>query len=213
MSDDSTNTAEAPQETPAVEAEKAERPKAVVVGKEIWRNTTRARVYYIQTDRHGRETTKFVTGGKEFTISAVDVQIAIDRLSDPKRSPFVNGTLKRVDARVADPEQPEEEQEAQGKTPLPEGHDPATVLEDGDLRKLLAKTGMAFHTAVKKLNEAQARRFLEIVEENEDGNVSVKQAEFVKQYVVDTFRVSRTNTSSQEAVEAQRGTPAGISND
>lgn len=145
---------------------------------EIWETTTRGGVWIIQiVDKHGTQKPKRIKGkpGYRVRITQADREASGMKFSEPKDDPFLNGTLKRVDAPV---ETVKEE--------IPD-YDAEQALSDADLLVLFASSGNAFQSKVKKLNERNARRLLAIGEENAEA-VTTAQREFLDTYIVETYR-------------------------
>lgn len=152
-------------------------------GEEVWVNTLGGRLWYTVTDAKGKERTVHARPDQQFRISTDDRELNSSNHADPKNDPFLNGRAKRVDERA------EEE--------LPEEYDAEQALTDKDLLLLLAKNGMAFQSAVKKLDERNARRLKALVEAD-DTTATVPQLNFVTQWVADQFRHGGQTSTGKE---------------
>lgn len=144
-------------------------------GIEVWETTTAGGVWFVTVDARGIEKDKRIKGpsGYRFKISTLDREHNHGIYVDPKDDIFLNGTFKRVDVGVAD---------------MPEEYQTDQALSDADLADLLLKSGNAFHSAVKKLTERNARRVLEMVTA-ENTTASVAQSSFVAQWVDSTYHI------------------------
>lgn len=181
---------------------------AVPEGVEAWKNCNDGVVAYRFYDQGGREVIRQVPGGQVFRLTAVARQMIEDAFIRQENNIFANGTLKRVDNRIAAPaddradvidgadvDVPVED----GKTTLPVGYDEEQAMDVEDLRKIFEKNGNAFQSAVKGLSEGRARRLLALSLE-EDSTVTVKQSRFLEEYVSSTFQHGK---SSRTVVEMQ----------
>lgn len=158
--------------------------KPVPVGKERWKNTRRSAAWIETTDpRTGNVRQQRINGHAEFEISPFDVERMISNLADRDRSAFLSGVFKRVDNRIADPEDTPEIQDEKQHTPLPEGYDPEKVLDEDEIAKILDKNGFAFQSAVKKLTHPQVRQLAEIMKDADEDKVSVAQQRFLGDYI------------------------------
>lgn len=121
-------------------------PKARA-GEEIWETTTEGRVWVTSTDDRGKERAVAVGGkvGQRLRIASLDREICQDRILDDTSDPFVNGLLKRIDA----------DQNADERTASQQ------ALSTEELMSIFDKTGNAFQSAVRKLNELNVRRLRE----------------------------------------------------
>lgn len=178
--------------------------KKALPGEEIWKNTMEGPLYYFTTDQNHKRTTRSVRGNQTFIISAHDRELNSDQVSREERDPFRNGRLKRVDDRVAPAGTEPAEAEAEGKTALPEGHQADQALERDELVKLFEKNGMAFQTAVKKLDERNVRALVALGE-SEEVDPSQKQAEFLTKYVAENFRQGGATSTGREILEERGG--------
>lgn len=201
----STETAAPAKDAKAPEAAPEAKPaaakpagKAVAVGKERWKNTRPGRFWYETTDpRTQAVTTRSVKGGAEFEVSAADVERMIEACSRREDSAFISGVLKRIDNRIASPEDTPEVQDEKQQTPLPEGYDPAKVLDSDELALVLKKNGMAFQTAVKKLTHPQVRQLAKIAEDT-SADVTVAQANFLKEYILENVTQTKMTSTNAE---------------
>lgn len=182
--------------------------KTAAAGEEIWLNTLAGTLYYFTTDRNGKRRGASVRGGKTFRVTEYDRELMSDEIADDERNPFLNGRLKRVDDRIAasDPETGEVNQEdaEAGKTPLPDGHKVEQALEGDDLLDVLNKNGMAFQSAVKKLDERNVRA-LKALTKRDGVEATVKQVEFLDAYIQENFRAGGATTTGIELLSDPRG--------
>lgn len=159
----------------------ARRTTLVRDGEEVWETTTDGRVWVATTDIRGK--VKLVSaGGKTGTrlrISSADREANQDRVIEDLDDPFTNGMLRRVDA----------DQNADESTASDQ------ALTTDDLMKLFAKSGMAFQSAVKKLNERNIRRMREMCEAVD---ASTSQVAFLDAYVAENFRKEGSMPSYKE---------------
>lgn len=164
-------------------------------GEEVWLNVNAGKIWYKVSDPRvpGRSRTVSVKGGAQIRISTEDRELNSADIFDAQRDPFLNGALKRVDERA----------EAE---PI-EGYQAEQALTEDELTGLLAKSGQAFQSAVKKLDERNVRKLAEIVEDEESG-ASVAQATFVRRYVAENYRGGGQTTSGKEILAEQAGPAA-----
>lgn len=172
--------------------------KKAAHGEEVWQNVMAGRFNYFLTDKNGKRQYKHVLGGGTFRLTEDDRELISDDIINPKNDPFTNGRLKRVDSNIRTEETPEEE--AEGKTELPEGYNPELAQSREDLAALFAKSGMAFQSAVKKLDERNARA-LKALSEDEGREVTVAQSKFLNDYIAENFRRGGPTSSGQEILD------------
>jgi len=143
---------------------------------ETWEKTIPGGVWVLTVDHVGNEKPKRLKGpsGFRFRVHPREREAVSAKYAFPEQDPFRNGILKpvsltpdEVDERVPD-------------------HDSEQALNNEDLVALFAKSGMAFHSAVKKLNEVNARRLLDLAGENAEA-VTTAQKEFLEKHVAENF--------------------------
>ena len=176
--------------------------KKTVAGEEVWQNTMAGRFHYFTTDQNGKRRRMVARGGQLIRITPHDRELISDEIALERRNPFLNGRLKRVDNQILTEDTPDEE--AEGKTPLPEGHQAELANTEADLREIFAKNGMAFQTAVKKLDERNIRQ-LKALSESESVEVTVKQAEFLKKHIDENFKLGGATSSGKEILSEPSG--------
>lgn len=189
---------------------------SVPEGVEAWKNCNAGLVYVRVPLSGGREQIRKIKGGEVLRVTAEVRQMIQEAFSRPERDIFVNGTMKRVDNRIAEaPAEPsadeivgvdsEAPEVQEGKTSLPDGYDPERAVDDDDLVEIIGKFGTAFHAAVKKLSEGRARRLKALMasEEHVD-NVKVSQVKWLDTYLAETFPHGK---SSKTYLEMQSDTP------
>jgi len=144
---------------------------------ETWETTTAGGVWILSVDHRGVEKPRRIKGkaGHRFRCTAADREASGARFYDSKQDPFLNGTFVRADKA---PEKVREE--------LPD-YDVEQALTDAELVKVLASSGMAFQSKVRKLNERNVRRLVALAEGNPD-LVSSAQEKFLEQHVVENYR-------------------------
>lgn len=152
-------------------------------GEEVWVNTLGGRLWYTIWDVNNRPQVRHARAGQRFRLSTDDREMNSSQISDPALDPFLNGNAKRVDERAADE--------------VPEDYQADQALEDKDLMLLLAKSGNAFQSAVKKLNEKNARRLKDIVEA-QDSTATVSQLNFVQTFVAETYKHGGQTSTGKE---------------
>lgn len=134
---------------------------------ETWECTTPGRVWFQTTTftRHGQPLLKDVSVGPnkvgaKIKISVADRRMNQEQVADAAFDPFTNGLLVRTDA---------------SQQALPETQSEAAIPTK-DLLSLFAKNGMAFQSAVKKLDEIPLRRMRELAD---DVDATAKQVDFL----------------------------------
>lgn len=159
----------------------AERQLRVREGEEIWETTTEGRVWVTTSDARNKEKPVSVGGqvGQRLRISVDDREINQDAIMNAADDPFVNGLLKRIDQDQNDDERTKTDQ----------------ALSSEDLAKLFAKSGNAFQSAVRKLNELNVRRLREMAE---GLDASGSQVRFLDEHVAEHYRNEGTMPSYNE---------------
>lgn len=154
-------------------------------GEEIWETVTEGRVWVVTTDHRGHERRTSVGGkaGARLRITTVDREINQDRIMEDTSDPFRNGMLRRVDA----------DQNTDERT----ASDQALTTEQ--LVTVFAKSGMAFQSAVKKLNERNVRRLREMCEAVD---ASTSQVAFLDKHISENFRQHGSMPSYDEMMGA-----------
>lgn len=140
-------------------------------GEEIWETTTPGRVWVITTDDRGREKAVSVGGavGQRLRVKSLDREVAQDAILEDSSDPFTNGLLRRIDADQNADEQTRSDQ----------------ALSTEQLMDLYGKTGMAFQSAVRKLNELNVRRLREMADTLD---AKASQISFMDEYIQATFK-------------------------
>lgn len=153
-------------------------------GEEIWETTTEGRVWVVQTDHRGHERRVNVGGkvGQRLRITAVDREINQDRILEEESDPFRSGMLKRIDA-----DQNTDERTASDQ-----------ALSTDELIPVFAKSGMAFQSAVKKLNERNVRRLREMAEAVD---ASTSQVTFLDKHIEANYRQHGAMPSYNEMMQ------------
>lgn len=137
----------------------------------MWETTTTGVVWVPVVDERGRER-DVRTGGKEgarLRLSITDREIAQERMMDPASDPFTNGLLRRVDA----------DQNAVPDTVTDQ------ALSTTELLVVFSKSGAAFQSAVRKLNEINVRRMRDVAE---TVDASTSQVTFLDAQIEERFR-------------------------
>lgn len=153
-------------------------------GEEIWETTTQGRVWVVTTDHKGHEKPISVGGklGARLRITSVDREINQDRILEDTSDPFRNGILKRVDA-----DQNTDERTASDQ-----------ALDTNELVTVFAKSGMAFQSAVKKLNERNVRRLREMCDAVD---ASTSQVAFLDKHIEEHYRQQGAMPSYNEMMQ------------
>lgn len=140
-------------------------------GEEIWETTTDGTVWVLTTDDRGKEKAISVGGkpGARLRIKALDREVLQDAILDDESDPFTNGLLKRIDAD--------------------QNQDPQTASEQAlsteQLAEIFTKSGNAFQSAVKKLNELNVRRMREMAAALD---ASASQMSFLEEHIEANYR-------------------------
>ncbi len=152
-------------------------------GEEIWETTTSGIVYYTTTDSRGHERVRSAGGqtGTRFRITTVDRELNQDAIVNDADDPFHNGWLRRADV----------DQNLDERTAT----DQALTTEE--LMAVFAKSGNAFQSAVRKLNERNVRRLREMVELVD---ASQSQQSFLSSHIEENYRQQGSMPSYDELV-------------
>jgi hypothetical protein len=155
-------------------------PKARA-GEEIWETLVPGRVWVAVTDDRGREKAISVGPkvGARLRIKSLDREVAQDAILNDDSDPFTNGLLRRVDADQQDEESTASEQ----------------VLTTEQLMDVFGRTGMAFQSAVKKLNELNVRRLREMAEALD---AKASQIAFLDTFLEENFRAGGDTPTYRE---------------
>lgn len=157
-------------------------------GEEIWETTTAGTVWVRTTDDRGKEKDISVGGkpGARLRIKSYDREVCQDAILTDGADPFTNGLLKRVDADQQD--------------------DPMTasdqVLTTDELMGVFKKSGNAFQSAVRKLNELNVRRLQEMAEALD---ATASQMSFLNEHIEENYRQHGDTPTYREL----KGDPAG----
>lgn len=140
-------------------------------GEEIWETTTQGTVWVNTTDERGKEKAVSVGGkpGQRLRVKSLDREIMQDSILEDGSDPFTNGLLKRIDA-----DQNEDPQTASDQ-----------ALTTEQLMDVFAKTGNAFQSNVKNLNELNVRRLREMAESLD---AKASQINFLDEHLETTYR-------------------------
>lgn len=158
-------------------------------GEEVWETVTDGKVYLRFTDQRGREQVKGFGGktGTRIRIPTVDREVNQDAIIGGS-DPFTNGMLRRIDA----------DQNADERTASDQ------VYSTEELMAFFAKSGNAFQSQVRRLNERNVRRMREMAEHVD---ASASQIAFLDRYIIDNYRVQGSMPSYDELVQDE-GAPA-----
>jgi hypothetical protein len=157
--------------------------------EEIWLNPNLGNVWYMTTDTRGRDKPIAARPGQRFRITQSDRELNNANVFDSAADPFLNGVLVRVDARAEAEQDPEYQSEQ--------------ALTNEALFAMLAKSGMAFQSSVKKLDERNVLRLRALIDVS-DSSASVAQVNFVKDYITKTYNVT-VRTSTNEEIKEEKG--------
>lgn len=154
---------------------------------ETWETTTAGGVWILTVDHRGVEKPRRIKGvaGYKFRCTEADREASGARFYDAKQDPFLNGTFVRSGMPA---EKVVEE--------IP-NYDVEQAFSDDDLVKVLASSGMAFQTKVRKLNERNARRLAALAEDHPD-LVSSAQEKFLTQHIMENYRPGGPPTDVEE---------------
>lgn len=152
-------------------------------GEEAWETTTGATIYLGITNPRGHSKVKKFGGkpGSRVRISTTDREINQDAITNEDSDPFSNGLLKRLDK-----DQNEDESTATDQ-----------ALDTEELMALFGKSGNAFQSAVRALNERNVRRLRAIAE---DVDASASQISFLDEHITEHYRIEGSRESYDELV-------------
>lgn len=152
-------------------------------GEEIWATTTAGTIYYVTTDSRGHEKQRKVGGkeGSRMRITTVDRELNQDAIDKTESDPWSNGLLKRLD-------QDQNDHEATQST---------QAFETEELMAFFAKTGNAFQSQVRRLDERNVRRMRGMAE---DVDASASQIQFLTDHIEEHYKIQGSMPSYDEMV-------------
>lgn len=140
-------------------------------GEEIWETTTDGTVWVMTTDDRGKDKPVSVGGkvGQRLRIKSLDREICQDTVLDDASDPFTNGLLKRVDADQNTDERTASQQ----------------ALSTEELMAIFEKTGNAFQSSVRRLNELNVRRLREAADALD---AKASQLSFLDEHIATNYK-------------------------
>lgn len=149
----------------------------------MWETTTDGVLWFMTTDSRGHEKPKKVGGkaGTRFRVTTVDREITQDLIVNPANDPWANGFLKRIDA----------DQNGDERTATDQ------ALSTEELMIVFGKSGNAFQSAVRRLNERNVRRLREMCDAVD---ATQSQVGFLDKHIEENYRVQGSMPSYDELV-------------